>query len=221
VAGKLPLVLVEQVDPARAPANVKLIAAFGTNPDPRAATSTPIPPLIGSIDMLEFTANDAVAEPVPAEACMVAGPYGAAGTVSVQTVPLAPGKVPLESVEQIDAAGTPPKVNVTVELATNPVPSVVTVEPTTPLVGERARCAVGGWTANRAASEWPGGCPVPALPAAIRQDKTRMTSTAADSRPFRIRPLLRRRRVSGLTRPRAAVLDRIARRDDSTGPASA
>jgi hypothetical protein len=57
----------------------------------------------------------------------------------VHEVPVDPGKSPVESVEHVERSGDPASVNATAEPAANPVPVAVTVEPTDPEIGDRAR----------------------------------------------------------------------------------
>jgi len=122
VAGKLPSAFVAQLEVAKVPAKVKLIESFAANPVPVAATLEPTRPVIGDSTRLEFTVNSAVAVLVPLNAVTISGPFGAAGTVKLQAVPVVPGKLPFESVAHVDGAEAPASVNPMVEFAGKPVP---------------------------------------------------------------------------------------------------
>lgn len=71
----------------------------------------------------------------PFDATTWVAPVATAGTVKVQGVPVVPGKLPVESVEQFEGIAIPAKLKVMLELAAKPVPLAATVLPIPPRVG--------------------------------------------------------------------------------------
>jgi hypothetical protein len=126
---KPPVELDEQLDAAETWSSVKTIVRDTAKPAPVAMVLLPTIPLVGANARDWSTVNVAGSELTPSDAPMVCVPCGTAGIVTVQE------KFPLASDVQLEAASVPPRVNVIVADASNPVPVALVMLPTIPTVG--------------------------------------------------------------------------------------
>src|SRR5208283_347302 len=111
-------------------------------PEPFTVNVVPTGPWFGVNVISGVTSKDAVARSKEVSTAMTfcppSSPLGASGTVKVQGVPLVPGKLPVPSVQQSDAAYSLSKVNSMGSSGPNPVPAAATTLPGGPDVGYRA-----------------------------------------------------------------------------------
>src|SRR5580658_1611404 len=133
--GKLPFGSVEHTVAIGAPPKLIEIVRFGAKLLPETSTVLPAGPTVGSRPALATIVVVPFARSRPSVAWTVHVPARSGGIWMEHGVPVSPGKVPVGSVEQLEATPKPPNVNEIAELAANPVPEVWTVDPTPPIVG--------------------------------------------------------------------------------------